>query len=61
MGRATIAYVNIILYSQNEMITAALGLSRIGSAISAAPWIPITPVSQQDQDLGEQWQEEYDE
>jgi len=60
MGRAIIAYVNIILYSQNEMITAALCLSRIGSAISAPPWIPITPDPQQDQDLGEQWQEAYE-
>jgi hypothetical protein len=52
--------VNVILYSQNEIITAALGLSRIGSAFSAAPWIPITPDPQQDQDLGEQWEEAYD-
>lgn len=60
MERAIIAFVNIILNSQNEMIKEVLGLSRIGSAISAAPWTPITPDPLQDQDLGEQWEEAND-
>lgn len=60
MGRATIAYVNVIL-SQYRTMTRAQGLLEIASSVSAGPWIPIIPGSQQEQDLDEQWQEEDDE
>jgi hypothetical protein len=59
MGRATITYVNIIL-CQYRMITKAQGLSEIASPVSAGPWIPIIPGSQQNQDLDEQWHEDED-
>ncbi len=57
MGRATITYVNIIL-CQYGMMAKAQGLFEIASPVSAGPWIPIIPGSQQNQDLDEQWQEE---
>jgi hypothetical protein len=60
MGRATITYVNVIL-SQYRTMTRAHGLFEIASHVSAGPWIPIVPGSQQDQDIEEQWQEEDDE
>jgi len=59
LGRATITYVSVIL-SQYRTMTRAHGLFEIASPVSAGPWIPIIPGSQQDQDLDEQWQEEDD-
>lgn len=49
--------MSIILCSQYEMMMAQ-GLSKIASPISAGPWIPIIPGSEQGQDLSEEWQEE---
>lgn len=60
MGRATIKYVNVI-FSQYRTMTSARGLLEIASPVSAGPWIPILPGSQQDKELDEQWQEEDDE
>jgi hypothetical protein len=60
MGRATITFMNVIL-SQYGTKTRAHGLFEIAAIVSAGPWIPIIPGSQQDQDLDEQWQEEDDE
>jgi len=40
------------------MMAKAQGLFEIASPVSAGPWIPIIPGSQQNQDLDEQWQEE---
>lgn len=59
MGRETIISVNIILCSTYEMIISQ-GLSEIVSPISAGPWIPILPGSEQGQDLSEEWQDEDD-
>lgn len=59
MGRATITYVSVIL-SQYRTKTGDHGLFEIASPVSAGPWIPIIPGSQQDQDLDQQWQEEED-
>lgn len=42
-------------------MTSARGLLEIASPVSAGPWIPILPGSQQDKELDEQWQEEDDE
>jgi hypothetical protein len=58
MGRETTIAVNILLCSAREMISP--GLSGIASHLSAGPWIPILPGSEQGQDLSEDWQEEDD-
>ncbi len=60
MRREPIASVNIILGSQHEMMTVAASLSEVGAPISAGPWIPMKPDSQQGQDLSEDWQGEED-
>jgi hypothetical protein len=60
MGIETITFVNIILGSQYEIMTLTQSLSEIASPISAGPWIPMIPDSQQVQDLNEEWQEEDD-
>jgi hypothetical protein len=60
MGRENIIFVNIILLSQYEMMTLTRDLSEIASPISAGPWIPIIPSSEQGQDLSEEWQEDDD-
>ncbi len=60
MGRETITLVNIILCFQYETLSMFQGLSDVSSPISAGPWIPIIPDSQQGQDLSEEWQEEDD-
>jgi hypothetical protein len=57
MGRETIIFVNILLCSTREMMIS-LGFSGIASPLSAGPWIPILPGSEQGQDLSEDWQEE---
>jgi hypothetical protein len=56
MGKETIKFVNILFRSSYEMMMA-LGLFGIVPPISAGPWIPIIPSSEQDQDLSEEWQE----
>ena len=56
MRRETITFVNIILYSPYEMMLAV----SLTFPISAGPWIPIIPGSEQGQDLSEEWQEEDD-
>jgi hypothetical protein len=60
MGRATITYVNVI-FSQYRTMTRAHGRFEIACTVSAGPWIPIRPGSQQDQDLDVHWQEEDEE
>jgi hypothetical protein len=59
MGRETIISVNTILCSTREMMISP-GLSGIAFPLSAGPWIPILPGSEQGQDLSEDWQEEDD-
>jgi hypothetical protein len=59
MGRETIKFVNIDLCSQCEM-TVSQDLFEITASSNVGPWIPITPGSEQIQDLSEAWHEEDD-